>query len=257
MLRPKGAVQATGTAGGYDFSGEKMQVIKNTRFYEKVYLLIFILLELSVFPIVFMRHESIHSVLYYAAIFLCFITSLVLLRFCKGSVFTSIAFFFTVIADFFLILLGTGKLVAMCAFTLTQIFYCFRTLSIAASKKERICNVTVRLIASAIATIAVFVVLKEGAEPLFVISLIYYVNLLTNIAFAFLHFRKHPFFAIGLLLFAFCDALIGLSFVEDIFALPEGNFIDVLWSLPVHLESMFYQPSQVLLALSVLSAREK
>jgi len=239
------------------FLGEKMQAVKKTHTYEKIYLLIFILLELSVFPTVFMRHESIHTVLYYAAIVLCFLTSLVLLRLQKSSVFTSVALFFTVIADFFLILLGTGKLIAMCAFTLTQIFYCFRTLSLARSKQERICNITLRLIASAIATIAVFVVLKEEAEPLFVISLVYYANLLMNIVFAFLHFKKHPLFAVGLLLFAFCDALIGLSFVEDIFALPEGNFIDVLWSLPVHLESMFYQPAQVLLALSVLSEREK
>lgn len=234
-----------------------MEAFKKASFYEKIYISLFVFLELSIFPTVFMRYEAIHTVFYYFAIVLCFVTSLVLVRACKSAVFTSIALFFTVVADFFLILLGTGKLIAMCAFTLTQIFYCFRTLSIAGSKRERLSNVAIRLVSSAIAVLAVFLVLKEDAEPLFVISLVYYANLLINIVFAFLHFKRHPLFALGLLLFACCDALIGLSFVEEIFALPEGNFIDVLWSLPVHLESMFYQPSQVLLALSMLSAREK
>lgn len=234
-----------------------MESFKKAPGYEKIYIFLFLLLELSVFPTVFMRHEAFHSVLYYGAIVLCFLTSLVLLRAKRASVFTSAALLFTAVADFFLILLGTGKLIAMCAFTLTQIFYCLRTLLVAETRKERICNVAVRLCGSALAALAVYIVLKEEAEPLFVISLVYYVNLLTNIVFAFLHFKKHRLFAIGLLLFALCDALIGLSFVEDIFALPEGNFISQLWSLPVHLESMFYQPSQVFLALSVLSAREE
>ena len=234
-----------------------MEALKKMRSYEKIYLLLFILIELSVFPTVFMRNEAIHTVLYYAAIVLCFVTSLVLLRARFESVFTSIALLFTVVADFFLILLGTGKLIAMCAFTLTQIFYCLRTLSMATSRCERLWNLAVRLTLSVMAASAVFIVLKEDAEALFVVSLIYYANLLTNIVFSFIHIKKHPLFAVGLLLFAICDALIGLSFVENIFALPDGNFIDILWSLPVHLESMFYQPSQVLLALSVLTAREK
>ena len=234
-----------------------MEVLKNSRTYEKIYILFFVMAELAVFPTVFMRSESIHTVFYYAAIVLCFVTSLVLLRARSEAVFTSLALLFTVVADFFLILLGTGKLIAMCAFTLTQIFYCLRTLSMATSRRERLWNLAVRLTLSVMAASAVFIVLKDGAEALFVVSLVYYANLLTNILFAFIHSKKHPLFAVGLLLFAMCDALIGLSFVEDIFALPEGNFIDVLWSLPVHLESMFYQPSQVLLALSALTAREK
>ncbi len=204
--------------------------------------------------LIFAQGSWLHY-LSYGSVVLCFIYAMVCSYTEKDSVFQLGACFFTAIADFFLILLkGEQKTLAMCAFLIAQGFYACRTFLLAEEVREKKLQITLRAVFSVIGGAAVGIVLQEKAEALFVISVVYYVNLILSMVFAFMHFHKSlsaKLLAIGLLCFALCDISIGFDFLIDIFSLSEGNFIYFIAHLPVSFVTIFYPPSQALLCLSV------
>jgi uncharacterized membrane protein YhhN len=163
------------------------------------------------------------------------------------------ALLFTLIADYFLVLKDAErKTLAMIFFLIAQMAYAMKTLRFDTSKKEKMLHAVLRLSLSIIGAAATLLVLGEACEMLFVISVIYYVNLLISMVISFLHSRSKEALVtgIGLLCFALCDVSIGFDFLVDIFSLTEGNFIfDFIAKAPsfVHI---FYPPSQTILAIS-------
>lgn len=204
--------------------------------------------------LIFVKKIPNPHVLSYAATLFCLAVTLFFCRKQTDWALQAAAFLFTCIADFFLVLLmGEQKTLAMCAFLCAQICYAWRTLLFAKTAKERWLNVVLRLVLSALAAVAVVAVLREKAEPLFVISLVYYANLILSIVFSFAHFKDGivpKLTAIGLLCFSLCDITIGFDFLINIFSLSQGNLIYEIVHLPVSLVTVFYPPSQAILCAS-------
>ena len=200
-----------------------------------------------------------HNVLSYSATVFCLATTIFFFQKKVGWGLQTAAFVFTLIADFFLVLLGgQHKTIAMCSFVCAQLCYAWRTVLMAKTAKERWVNIVLRSVCSVLGGVAVVAVLKEAAEPLFVISLVYYVNLLLSIVFSFLHWKdsvEARWMAIGLLSFSLCDLSIGLNFVINIFSLGHGNFIYDLKPIFNKFVVMFYPPSQALLCGSANSCK--
>ena len=144
----------------------------------------------------------------------------------------------------------TKAKVRRCFFLTAQMFYAARTLLYAKSKREKLYNVGARAIGSVLISLIAALVLKEETNALIIVSLIYYVNLLVSIVFAYLHFGDNKHLPIGLTLFALCDVFVGFAELIHIFSLTENHIIYKLTHLPVYLDSVFYHPSQVLLSFS-------
>ena len=94
-------------------------------------------------------------------------------------------------------------------------------------------------------------ILKDATDPLAVISICYYANLVFNIVMAFLQFKRYPLFAIGLVCFLLCDTVIGLQVMSGGYLpIPEGSLLHSIVFAPFNLAWAFYLPSQVLISLS-------
>lgn len=94
-------------------------------------------------------------------------------------------------------------------------------------------------------------ILKDATDPLAVISICYYVNLIFNIVMAFLQFKQYTLLAIGLVFFLLCDTVIGLQVMSGSYLpIPAGSLLDKILSVPFNLAWLFYLPSQVLISLS-------
>ena len=109
----------------------------------------------------------------------------------------------------------------------------------------------IRLGLIAAAEAVTVLILKDATDPLAVISICYYVNLIFNIFLAFLQFKQYRLFAIGLVFFLLCDTVIGLQVMSGGYLpIPEGSLLDQILSVPFNLAWLFYLPSQILISLS-------
>ena len=103
-----------------------------------------------------------------------------------------------------------------------------------------------------------FFVRGDKTDMLSIVSIFYYANLITNIVFSFLNFKKLPIIAIGLVLFLCCDTLIGLDIlVHSYFQVRTRTLLDMILYPGFDLAWAFYIPSQALLAISLLPDRLK
>lgn len=169
---------------------------------------------------------------------------------CK-YIFTQIGLILTVCADVFLVLLDARqKLVAMIFFSLAQLAYGRRIYLYSEGDGIRRAHIIARGSAVALSLLITLIVLGEGCDSLSLVSMFYYANLLTNVVFAFLDGRRSLPFAIGLLLFSMCDALIGLSLLDAYLPIAEGSLIYRITHTGINLAWMFYVPSQTLIAVS-------
>lgn len=169
---------------------------------------------------------------------------------------TQLALVCTVCADFFLLITPVRQqLPAMLFFSVTQLSYFLRLYLCDENKTRRAWHIGVRCAASVVAVAATFIVLGPSSDAVAVVSMFYYANLLTNIVFAFIQLEKPGLFAIGLLLFAMCDALIGFAFLDGYLPIPADSFIYKIIHPGFDLAWAFYLPSQTLLAISLLPRR--
>lgn len=219
---------------------------------QRIYFFAVLALQLIAYPIAVFNIGKYDDPIYFAIIFSCFITSLVFIKKNAQSLLQVGALLFTCIADCYLILGFGEELTGVCFFLVTQLFYAARTLLLAKGKVEFILNLSIRALLSAFALLIAIGLLGDGAEPLFIVSLIYYANLLVNIAFAFVHFKENKLLAIGLTLFALCDTVIGLEEMVDLFVVAKESWFYILMKAPYALEGIFYCPSQVLLSVSAV-----
>ena len=172
--------------------------------------------------------------------------------------FTMLALLCTVGADYFLVYSEEiQQLPAMLFFSVTQTAYFLRLYFEDKSKTRRLVHLLCRAVISLVSVAVTFGVLQSSADAVAVVSMFYYVNLILNIIFAFINFEKPGVFAIGLLLFALCDTVIGLSLINTYLPLSEDSFIYKLINPGFDLAWAFYLPSQALLAVSLLPRKLK
>lgn len=167
--------------------------------------------------------------------------------------FTQLGLIGTMGADFFLVLLPhQERLPGMIFFSFVQIFYFLRLYTADTNATRRKVNLILRIVLSVAIVAVTLLVLGPGADPVAVISMFYYVNLLLNVVFAFLDFENTGVFALGLLCFIISDTVIGFRnldiyigsqpIVEDVVEQIKRSKIDLIYG--------FYLPSQALIALS-------
>ena len=173
-------------------------------------------------------------------------------------VFTQVALIFTVCADYFLVWCDPQvKLTAMVFFSAVQLAYFGRLWVEDENRRHRIWHVSVRAGLSVLAVVLTLCVLGASADPLAVVSMFYYANLITNAVFAFLSGKKNLLVGVGLILFILCDTVIGLSMLGGYITMAPDSFIYKLIHPGFDLAWAFYLPSQTVLAVSLLPKRIK
>ena len=107
-----------------------------------------------------------------------------------------------------------------------------------------------RLGLTAAVEILAVLVLRDKTDPLALISMAYYVNLILNLVCAAGDCRKNRYFALGFMLFLLCDTVIGLQTAAGAYLpIAEGSWLYQILFMDFHLSWFFYLPSQVLIAL--------
>ena len=202
--------------------------------------------------------DKISINLRYTAVILACIFCAFLAEKSLSFLFTQIALLCTVGADFFLVYLDEiRQLPAMIFFSAVQMAYFLRLYYEDGNKTRRKIHAIVRAAVSIAIIIVTVCILGNDADAVALVSMFYYSNLALNAIFAFIVFKKNPIFAIGLLLFIFCDTVIGLSLIDTYLPLAEDSFIYKIIYPGFDLAWAFYLPSQALLSISLLPKRLK
>ena len=171
---------------------------------------------------------------------------------------TQLALVCTVSADFFLLITPERQqLPAMLFFSVTQLAYFLRIWRGDENGTRKKWHLAVRAAASILAVALTFAVLGEKTDAVAAVSMFYYANLLTNIVFAFACFEKPGILAVGLVLFALCDALIGMAFLDGYLPIAADSVIYKIIHPGFDLAWAFYLPAQALLAASLAPRRFK
>lgn len=176
----------------------------------------------------------------------------------KSYLFMQIGLACTVFADIFLVVIEPMiQLPAMIFFSGTQICYFLRIFFETKSKKEKLIHLIIRASLTVLVQIITIIVLKEKTDALSLVSMFYYTNLILNVIFAFIHFKKSPILAIGLLLFLLCDTIIGLDIMASSYI--SGTALEAVNSFisGANWAWIFYVPSQALIASSLIRIKEK
>ena len=171
---------------------------------------------------------------------------------------TQIGLFYTVCADWFLVVLvPMRQLTAMLFFSVTQLAYAVRLYLDSSSRRRRMLQIWVRAALSVFAIVLTASVLQGSTDPLALVSLFCYATLIGNVIFAFAQGKRNLLFAIGLLFFLCCDTLIGLSCLGQYFPIAEDSMLYTVINPGFNLAWAFYVPSQALIALSLLPKKLK
>lgn len=213
---------------------------------------IFVATELSLLISVLTCSGDIIPPLSFSAIALAFVFSLLFISFKNYGFITQTALLFTVIADIFLILVEPrNQAVAMTSFSITQILHFVRILIETPCKKMRLANLITRIVLIVIVQVVTLAVLNGKADYVALISMFYFTNIILNAFFAFFNFKKNPLFAIGMLLFLFCDIFIGLNSAVGVYiTVPENSILYKMAFPSFNWAWLFYIPSQTLIAIS-------
>lgn len=216
---------------------------------------IFCAVELALLVAVLACSGAVVPPLQFSAIALAFAFSLIFISFKDKKFIVQLALLFTVIADIFLVLVEPrNQGLAMTSFSLTQILYFVRLLMNEERKKVRLANLISRICAIVLVMTVTLIVLGGKADYVALISMFYFTNLIMNMIFAFIGFKRNPLFAIGLLLFMFCDIFIGLQCAIGVYIdVDPSSIIYKLAFSPFNWAWLFYIPSQTLLSISSMN----
>lgn len=180
----------------------------------------------------------------YSAIILCLVYALAI----QGKPLLIAAIAGTVVADYYLVtFIPPRQLPGMAVFLVVQLLY---AIYLHRQGYKRVW-VAIRLIPIAMIIAGALLILKENADALAIISVLYYANLVMNAVMAFGKFKKSPLLAIGFLLFILCDTVIGLQVASTGYLpIEEGSLLHNILYMDLNLVWLFYLPSQVLIALA-------
>lgn len=228
-------------------------------------------------------------VIKYTIIILCFCYALLAGSACKGIVFFTpkeqlaaggfavadtlllqVGLFFTMISDLFILVLDY-YLYGVLVFLIVQQLYSLRLVLLKADNSGKTTNLSIkeqrsnlrlrylkRLILQVGIALTVCLVLMIGKvtlDRLLVISVFYFICILTNTITAIRLVVKDPgsksnlLYGIGMLLFLMCDINVGLFNLSGFITMPEEIY-GVIFSISSILMWTFYAPSQILIALS-------
>lgn len=168
-------------------------------------------------------------------------------------IFTQLGLIGTMGADIFLVLLPEQeRLPGMICFSCVQIFYFLRLYAADTNKKRKKVNLILRIVLSAVIIAVTFIVLGPSPDPVAVLSMFYYVNLLLNVIFAFLDFENTGIFALGLLCFIISDTVIGFRSLDDYIGTQPvvEEVVKHIKRSKIDLIYGFYLPSQAFIAMS-------
>ena len=217
---------------------------------------IFLLIEIQLSYIIQTSPGS-YNIQFFAIVLACLFCFLFIEK-SKSYIFTQVALICTVCADSFLIFPDRQKqLFGMIFFSGTQIAYFLRIFFEEKNPKIRKIHLIIRTSASIIIVLATCVVLGAKTDALSLVSMFYYTNLILNIAFSFVMFKSAYILAIGLVFFAICDTFIGFANIGPYMNISQSSLIYKLLYSGIDIAWVFYVPSQMLLAISLLSQKIK
>ena len=212
-------------------------------------IIIFSILQLALYVMIFAVGGSFVR---YLVIIFSFLFSVLFISKDKNSYLTAGALAFTLVADLFLVMLDPARqLAGMIFFCGAQFFHAARVHFLFEGKKAKSITLILRAAAIIAVQIVTVIVLGDSYDALSAVSMLYFTNIILNTVYAFIHFKKQSVYALGMLLFVFCDIFVGLSSaIGTYLAVAEGSLIyrivhpsfDAVW--------MFYAPSQTLIAIS-------
>ncbi len=209
--------------------------------------ILFIIAEAAIY-IAFMTMDLLANggstiVLKYIGILLCVAFS-IFCAFRGGERVIPFALMFTAVADVFLLVIGNYYILGLIFFLVVQSIYLWYLYQ----KTERIW-IPVRIVCLAAAVVIVLATSLRSGENL--LAGIYFSMILINMIMSWSYGKNvRRLFAIGLTLFVCCDICVGLYNLY--WLLPDGLYAFTqigMW--------MFYLPSQVLIALSMIKREEK
>lgn len=203
----------------------------------------------------------------YTVIILCFCYAYLCAG--KGIIFTSanrrelwirrllvLAMLFTLISDLFLLILDY-YLFGVLSFIPVQLLYGLR-LKLIDSKghhyRRTLKQILAQLLITGI-TVALLIGLQTEINLLLIVTVFYFICIVTNVIHALLLAaatkgdRSNLLFALGMLLFLLCDINVGLFNMGGFLELPE-HIYQPIYSAASILMWTFYAPSQVLITLS-------
>ncbi len=193
----------------------------------KYFLIIEIILYIIFLTLDLTKHYSATTPFKYISLVLCFIFSLYS-SLHHGDKQISIALFFTMLADWFLLVLNNYNVIGLICFIIVQLIYMIKLGN----------DLWILRIILPILTIF----LTNITNTIDILAIIYFSQLLINTIIAWKDYKNVGFiFAIGLTLFVCCDTCVGLFNITDIGLVHEFTRIG-MW--------LFYLPSQVLIVLS-------
>lgn len=213
---------------------------------------VFILLELALAVIIQLVSGVQYGISTLTSVTLACIVVGIFYKISDKHLLTLIALITTVCADLFLcglVKFPNDRVVAMVFFCVTQICYFLRIYINQEYTSSKRLHLALRVALPAVAIIATLIVLKDNANTLAIISMFYFANLLLNVVYSFIQFKRAPLFAIGLTCFALCDLLIGFEVLTEFMTIPP--FIKAINDIDLNLAWVFYVPSQTLIATDV------
>ena len=207
---------------------------------------VFLTLETVLYYFILTASGSLLVYTSFLAIGLCFLYALLAPGKCSLWILSGLAC--TVGADFCLVICQPiQQLWGMVFFLGAQSLYAIK-LHISRPSKPLL---AIRLGLTAVAVALVFLVLREKADPLAVVSLCYYANLIMNIVVSCTQFQKNKLLPVAFVLFLLCDTVIGLQVASSGYLpIPEGSLLHKIIFSGFNLSWFFYLPSQVLISLS-------
>lgn len=179
----------------------------------------------------------------YSGVIICFLFSLLSFK-NKHNHFLIAGLAFTIVADYFLIILNDYYIIGIAFFTIVQaMYFCY------IMPKHWLTSLITRFSIAGIVSLFITFVLKVSDATSYA-AIFYYTNLVMNAVDAFINKNKGLLlFAIGLVLFIGCDTFVGLFNLSDFiiidssaFKILEDNCVLIIW--------IFYLPSQTLISLS-------
>ena len=215
---------------------------------------VFVFAEICLWVAVLNTSGRVNEYLSFSSVLLAFLFALLFIGFKYKKYLTQFALLFTVVADVFLILIHPiNQAVAMTAFSAVQILYLLRILFETNNKKINLINLTIRAVLIVIVEIITIIVVKDNLDYVSIISMFYYVNLILNLVFAFVNFKKSPLLALGLVFFLLCDTFVGLSSAIGVYiSVASNTWLYRLVFADFNFIWFFYIPSQTLLSLSAV-----
>lgn len=214
---------------------------------------VFVLAEVCLSVAIQLTEYETYERLAYSSVILACVFSFLTLFFGEGRWLLRLGLCFTVLADYFLIVSEPiEELTGVVIFSGAQICY-FLALFLTEDRRLRLVHICARVGAVALVLPIAAALLGSRADPLTMWSLFYYVNLALSVVFAFLDSGRFALFGVGLVLFAMCDATLGLGFfATEYLHVGKDNPLYYLANSSVNIPWVFYVPSQTLISLSTV-----